>query len=821
MYAFSNLFVSSNVGVVNNLGIGTTTPAFPLDLNIGKIGNVGTQAFSLISSTTTASNTFSYTGSTSNWVVPAGVTSVSVYMWAGGGSTSRGVAGGGSAFVQGVLSTTPGETLTVFVGAGGGTNGNYGGGGNPAAGDGGPGGGRSAILRGSVEVVDVGAGGGAGVNTAGSPGVISAASTSSGSAQGGSATSNAPGQIGSYGNGTAGSQFQGGNGGNYCGGGGAGYYGGAGGSTEGRFVYSGGGGGSSLIANLSATSNSTAGSGATPGGTGSTYYQAGIGVGSTAGVGGNGLVVIVYVTNVFSDYGTIAKDGSSNMMITSTSNLRLMSSSNVGINQTQPLYPLDVSGTGRFTSNLLTGSGTAAAPAHSFASDPSSGMHLIGNSQLSFDTSGVSRLAISNSNVGIGTTVPAYSLDMYGGTIGNIVSNVFVKSTAPATVVYQYTGADQSYVVPGGVSSISLLMWGGGGGGGPSGWYQVSGQGAFLQGTLAVTPGQTLTVMVGSGGAAYNGSTNYGGGGGGWGQGGGRSAIISTASPPVELVDVGGGGGAGPYSSGRAGVYSGTPTSSTQFVGVNGSGQNSGGGGGGYYGGGYIGGDSPGNGGTSLTTNLTNASGSNGLGNSIYNSYYVAGVGTSAGSLTAGGPGLVVIIPNAAISFGSFGSQTIDASSNFTLTATSNLRLVASNVGINQTTPLYPLDVSGTGRFTSNVIINNGLTISNGFRPLYGLVTGTSLTPATTPAITSSNYGTYFNITNSGFNTLTLPTSTYSTDSNAFWVLRNNTASYLSITTTYTGTGGGGSGSLTIPPANSTTIMFTSNTSGSNAYTFF
>jgi hypothetical protein len=131
------------------------------------------------------------------------------------------------------------------------------------------------------------------------------------------------------------------------------------------------------------------------------------------------------------------------------------------------------------------------------------------------------------------------------------------------------------------------------------------------------------------------------------------------------------------------------------------------------------------------------------------------------------------------------------------------------SVGIGTSAPATALDVSG------------GLTIRNGYRPLYALVTGTSLTPSTTPAITSNNYGTYFNITNSGFSTLTLPTSTYSTDANAFWVLRNNTSSYLSITTTYTGTGGGGSATLSIPPANSTTLMFTSNISGSAAYTFF
>jgi hypothetical protein len=69
---------------------------------------------------------------------------------------------------------------------------------------------------------------------------------------------------------------------------------------------------------------------------------------------------------------------------------------------------------------ILATSGTANAPTHSFVSDPSSGMHLVGGSQLAFDTSGVTRMVISNSNVGIGTNAPAYLLDVSG--IGRFTS---------------------------------------------------------------------------------------------------------------------------------------------------------------------------------------------------------------------------------------------------------------------------------------------------------------------------------------------------------------------------------------------------------------
>ena len=61
-------------------------------------------------------------------------------------------------------------------------------------------------------------------------------------------------------------------------------------------------------------------------------------------------------------------------------------------------------------------------------------------------------------------------------------------------------------------------------------------------------------------------------------------------------------------------------------------------------------------------------------------------------------------------------------------------------------------------------------------------VTGTTLTTITTPAISTATYGTYYNLTNSGMTALGLPTTP--TDTGAFWVLRNNTASSLSLTLT-------------------------------------
>ena len=109
--------------------------------------------------------------------------------------------------------------------------------------------------------------------------------------------------------------------------------------------------------------------------------------------------------------------------------------------------------------------------------------------------------------------------------------------------------------------------------------------------------------------------------------------------------------------------------------------------------------------------------------------------------------------------------------------------------------------------------VTGGLSLTNGYRPLYSNVTASSLT--------TGAYGTHYNITTSAFAALTLGSGAgNAADYNAYWVLRNNTGSYLSIAVTYT-VSGGGSSTITIPPATSTTIMFVATTGGSAGVVFF
>ncbi|MCA9695279.1 MAG: MopE-related protein [Nannocystaceae bacterium] len=111
---------------------------------------------------------------------------------------------------------------------------------------------------------------------------------------------------------------------------------------------------------------------------------------------------------------------------------------------------------------------------------------------------------------------------------------------------FSYTGADQGWLVPGGVTSVWVKLWGAGGGSWDAQQGGPGGGGGFAIANLSVTPGEMLTVVVGGRGEdSFSQMTIYGGGGhGGFfaGNGGGRSALRRGVN---ELATAGGGGGAG------------------------------------------------------------------------------------------------------------------------------------------------------------------------------------------------------------------------------------------------------------------------------------
>jgi hypothetical protein len=66
------------------------------------------------------------------------------------------------------------------------------------------------------------------------------------------------------------------------------------------------------------------------------------------------------------------------------------------------------------TGTVSVGSGSAAAPAFTFGSDPDNGMYRVGTNTIGFATDGTAQMVVNSSgNVGIGTTSPSYPLSLY------------------------------------------------------------------------------------------------------------------------------------------------------------------------------------------------------------------------------------------------------------------------------------------------------------------------------------------------------------------------------------------------------------------------
>lgn len=227
-------------------------------------------------SSSTSRETFKFTSATggTNFVVPAGVTSILVSAVGASGAdgtlygvTSKGGEGGSA---SATIAVTPGETLTIIVGS---TDGTGGGGAKGTGGNAGNGGGRSAVERAGTPLIVAGGGGGAGSShLCGNGGNGGGASGGKGGNSGG----NIGGSGGSGGTGGAGGATvfstagsagtatdggKGGNGTNGGGGGGGGYGGGGGGGGGGGIGGACGGGGGGYAPGGTTTAGGNVGNG--------------------------------------------------------------------------------------------------------------------------------------------------------------------------------------------------------------------------------------------------------------------------------------------------------------------------------------------------------------------------------------------------------------------------------------------------------------------------------------------------------------------------------------------------------------------------------
>lgn len=200
----------------------------------------------------------------------------------------------------------------------------------------------------------------------------------------------------------------------------------------------------------------------------------------------------------------------------------------------------------------------------------------------------------------------------------------FITGGPISDTTYAFTGSQQIYVVPANISRVSIETWGGQGM--TNGFGTVNGGlGGYASGDLVVSPGDTLFIYVGDGGATtttggFNGGGNAGTvgcatafGGGGGGASDVRYGGIALTN---RVIVAGGGGGAGGNR-------------------VQGCGRGTGGGGGGGYYGGGGGAAWPSSAGV-LPTGATQAAGGSG-GTSSYTS--VANNNGTNGALGTGGTG--------------------------------------------------------------------------------------------------------------------------------------------------------------------------------------
>ncbi len=144
-------------------------------------------------------------------------------------------------------------------------------------------------------------------------------------------------------------------------------------------------------------------------------------------------------------------------------------------------------------------------------------------------------------------------------TTTNVLSScsAIVNYTAPLVVnscgaanstTFLATGSVQSFVIPAGITTLTIEAWGAQGG---ANWVSNINYGGYTKGTISVTPSQTLQVFVGKQATTIAGGFNGGGSGEGLGKGGGGASDvrISPYSLNDRILVAGGAGGAGYWSS--------------------------------------------------------------------------------------------------------------------------------------------------------------------------------------------------------------------------------------------------------------------------------
>lgn len=323
----------------------------------------------------------------------------------------------------------------------------------------------------------------------------------------------------------------GGNGGNGGGGGGA-----VGVTTGGSGLNNGspgGGGCSSCWANMpGGNGGANTGGG---GGAGSHYYS-----GNKGGDGGSGIVVVKYLDGANGTWSSSAPGVAS---IDATTGVV----TGVSVGTTTITYTVTIGSCVATQTAVVTVTAASVSAATATPATICPG----GTSNLNGTSAGnnINWYTVASGGVKIGSSASGVNFPVTPGGTTTYYAEAATILTGSQT--FNHNGSFQTFTVPPLVTSLTIDAYGAQG----TTASCAGGLGGRSQGTLAVTPGQTLLVYVG-GQAGFN-----GGGTGGCrvncgGSGGGASDIRvgGTALANRVIVAGGGGGGGGPATSWNCGV---------------------------------------------------------------------------------------------------------------------------------------------------------------------------------------------------------------------------------------------------------------------------
>lgn len=457
---------------------------------------------------------FTFSGSIENWTVPEGVHSLYIEARGAQGGACSDRTGGLGARVSSQISVTPGQTLKILVGQQGVSVCNAAGGG----------GGSFVSTENNVPLVVAGGGSGATMNIDGNPGLItSAGGHGDNCGSNGGTDGNGGGDAGGCGGGA------GGGGGYYTDGGSSSSWG----SQRGFAFINGGAGGSSSYGGAFGGFGGGAGTHAenTGGGAGGGYSGGGApSIGNPFSGGGGGSYAAEVMT--LADSGFNSGNGT---VIISFNEIPECNSGCLDYDACNFDVFAEIDDDSCIYSDGCIDPAACNYNASSQCDD---------GSCVYFGCTDVSACNF-DPEAGCDDGLCFYFFDCAGVCGGTSEENECGDCYDPntlQTIQFDFTEAEQTWVVPNGVTQIEVGLFGAQGNNGTGTEPGLGGLGAVVSGMLAVTPGETIYIYVG-GQNGYNGGGAAGNGNDG--NGGGATDIRSGGNTIDHRVAIAGGGGGG------------------------------------------------------------------------------------------------------------------------------------------------------------------------------------------------------------------------------------------------------------------------------------